>query len=143
MRAAPLGYFPSMTTSGLELVRRYRELIGVGDIDQALQLLSQEFEFASPDGSTFDYVQTKELWSGPPPEYDQLTLETVLTGLHEVGEDRYLGESEQVFRWKGTGEISNVERRAMLYDLDGGKIRRMKFFVSPDEAWIEAGVERP
>jgi hypothetical protein len=132
-----------MTTSGLELVRRYRALIGAGEMDQALQLLSEELEFVAPDGSTFDYPQTKELLSGPPPDFDHLTLELVPTSLQEVGDDRYIGESEQVFRWKETGEISNVERRAMLYDVDGGKIRRMKYFVSPEEAWAEAGVERP
>lgn len=127
----------------MELVRRYRDLIAGGHVDEALEFLSEDFQFVAPDGSTLVYAEIKALWPGSGPEFDHLTLETVVTSLHEVGQNRYLGESDRVFRWKENGEISNVEHRAMLFEVDAGKIRRMTFFMEPKEAWIEAGVAQP
>jgi hypothetical protein len=30
----------------------------------------------------------------------------------------------------------------MLFEVAGGKIRRMKFFADPADAWADAGLER-
>jgi hypothetical protein len=120
--------------SGMGLVGRYRDLISAGHVDEAL-------EFLAPDGSTLVLAELKAVLSGPRPQFDQLTLETLPTGLHDVGKGRYLGQSDQVFRWKETGEISNVEQRAMLYEVGAGKIRKMKFFTQPAAAGAETGLE--
>jgi hypothetical protein len=74
----PLGYGPSVTTSGIELVRRYRDLIETGHSDEALEFLSEDFQFIAPDGNTLVYGEVKARWSGPVPDFDHLTLETVV-----------------------------------------------------------------
>src|SRR5205807_6853289 len=99
--------------------------------------------FVTPTGATLDYARFKQMMSEPEQEFDHLTFELVATGLHDVGENRYLGETDHVYRWKETGEISNIEHRVMVFVVGEGKIRRMKFFVKPGEAWAAAGVERP
>jgi hypothetical protein len=44
----------------------------------------------------------------------------------------------------GYGPFVNVdERRTALWRVRNGKIRFMEFFVKPEQAWAEAGVERP
>jgi hypothetical protein len=70
-------------------------------------------------------------------------METVDAGLHKLPDGGLLSETDEVYRWKETGEVSNTERRAILWRVENGKIRYMKFFVEPEEAWAEAGVERP
>jgi ketosteroid isomerase-like protein len=132
-----------MATSGLDVVRQYRELVSEKRFDEALGFLSEDLEFTPPTGPAMTFAELKNVWTGPPQEYENLTMDMVTTGLHDVGQGRYLGESDQVFRWKETGEISNVEHRAMLFELADGKIRRMKFFTDPADAWTEAGAERP
>jgi ketosteroid isomerase-like protein len=127
--------------SGLDVVRRYRDLIGEKRVEEAVELFSPDFEFASPEG-THSLAEVKKMWSGPGPQFDHLELEIVPVGLHAVDESRFLAESDYVFRWKETGEISNVEHRAMLYTLANGKIRRMRFFLKPEDGWAEAGMER-
>jgi hypothetical protein len=123
-------------------VRRYRNLVFEERPAEATALLSEELEFVSPQG-TLGYAEFAEMLVGPPPDFDNLVLETVDTGLHELPEGVFLSETEQVYRWKETGEVSNTEHRAMLWRVETGKIRYMKFFVDPGQAWAEAGVERP
>jgi hypothetical protein len=131
-----------MNTSGLEVVRRYRELVREERPKEAIPLLSEELEFVSPAG-TLGFAECTEMLVGPQPEFDHLLMENVDVGLHELPDGRLLSETDQVYRWKETGEASNTEHRAMLWRVENGKIRYMKFFPSPDEAWAAAGVERP
>ena len=80
-----------MTTSGLDAVQRYRQLVADNRFEEALDLLSENLEFTTPGGS-MTFAELKALWSEPQEGYDHLTQEMVATGLHDVGSDRYLGE---------------------------------------------------
>jgi hypothetical protein len=131
-----------VNASGLEVVRRYRDLFFAARAQEAIALLSEELEFVSPQG-TVGYAEATAWLGEPPQEFDHLVLETVDLGLHELPDGRFLSETDQVYRWKETGELSNTEHRAMLWRVEKGKIRYMKFFLKPEEAWAEAGVERP
>ncbi|MDQ2968414.1 MAG: hypothetical protein M3R37_08875 [Actinomycetota bacterium] len=131
-----------MSTSGLEVVRRYRELVFGERAQEAIAFLSQDLELVFPQG-TVGYTELTGWLSEPPEEFDHLLLENVEAGIHELPDGGVLSETDQVYRWKETGEVSNREHRAMLWRVENGKIRYMKFFVKPDDAWAEAGVERP
>ena len=131
-----------MSEGGLEVVRRYRDLLSEARPQEAIALLSKELEFVSPQG-TVGYAELSGWLGEPPPEFDHLVLETVDAGVHELPDGGFLSETEQVYSWKETGEVSNTERRAMLWRVQNGKIRYMKYFVEPEQAWAEAGVERP
>lgn len=131
-----------MNASGLEVVRRYRELISEERAEEAIAFLSEDLEFESPQG-TVGYAELTGWLGEPPQEFDHLVLELVDRGLHELPDGRFLSELDQVYRWKESGEVSNTETRAMLWAVENGKIRHMRFFVNPDEAWAEAGVVRP
>ena len=131
-----------MSTSGLEVVRRYRELVFAERAQEAIPFLSEDLELVTLQG-TVGYAELTEWLSGPPAEFDHLLLENVKAGIHELPDGRFLSETEQIYRWKETGEVSNTEHRAALWRVENGKIQYMKFFVKPEEAWAEVGVERP
>ncbi len=131
-----------MNASGLEVVRRYRDLVFEERAQEAIALLSEELEFVSPQG-TLGYAEFAEELGGPSPEFDHLVLEIIDAGLQELPDGGFLSETDQIYRWKETGEVSNTERRAMLWRVETGKIRYMKFFLESEQAWAEAGVERP
>lgn len=130
-----------MDATALELVRRFRELVLTNRTAEALQLMSRDLEFVTPQG-TMGYPEIEEAWSDVDQGFDHLELELVSVCLEDVGDGRFLGETDYVFRWKETGEISNTEHRAMLYGVEDGKIRRMQFFLNPDDAWAAAGAKR-
>jgi hypothetical protein len=131
-----------MSMSGLEVVRRYRSLVREKRAEEAVKLLSEELEFVLPQ-VTIGVAEVFEALSGPGPEFDHLVMESVDAGLHELPDGGLLSETDDVYRWKETGDVSNTEHRAMLWRVENGKIRYMKYFLKPEQAWAEAGVERP
>jgi hypothetical protein len=140
-RCVTLAGAVTVDATDLELVGRFRELVLTKRTAEALQLMSRNVELVTPQG-TMGYPEIEELWSGPDEGFDHLELELVPVCLEDVGKGRILAETDYVFRWKETGEISNTEHRAMLYGVENSKIRRMQFVLNPDDAWAAAGGRR-
>jgi ketosteroid isomerase-like protein len=130
-----------MTLSPVEVVHGYRELVFADRYREALDFLSEDVEFVTPQG-TMGYADIEQMWSEPPKELDHLNLEMRDAGVHELPDGRLLAEMEMAYTWRETGELSNVERRAALYVVENGKIQKLKFFVDPAQAWAEAGADR-
>jgi hypothetical protein len=122
-------------------VRRYRGLVLERRAEEAIQLLSEELEFVLPE-VTIGVEEVFQALTGPTPQFDHLLQEMVDAGLHELPDGRLLSETDEVYRWKETAEVSNTEHRAMLWTVENGKIRHMKFFLEREQAWAEAGVDR-
>ena len=132
-----------MSQENLEIVRRFENSWATRDLDAALDCIHAEFEFDWSD-SMGPFVGTYKgsqgltrFWTDMLEAFEQFTPEIV--EVVECGPERLI--TIEVVRARGRGSGIDMEARgAMLWNVQEGKILRVKMFQNKGEVLAAVGL---
>ena len=130
----------TVESDSVALVRAYRQAVEERDLDRLRAVVHPDFELeTSSPGRTLTLADLGEQWRRDDGDrgYDHLHVE-VRPGEPQEVDGHVVAESEQILRWKDSGEVASTLRRAHVFALDGGRIRRVQAFLRPEDAWASA-----
>jgi ketosteroid isomerase-like protein len=129
-----------MTGESVEVVQRAIAALNERDVDAYLALCDPEVELVTPvaaiEGASVGEEGIRQFFSGLEDAASDFRID--VEQLKALGADRVFALLRVNFTSRGG--ISLVQPTANLYDLVGGKLRRVHVYLDRDEAYQAAGL---
>ena len=129
-----------MSQENLEIVRRAVNALNEGDVDGYLALCSADIELASPvasiEGANKGADGIREFFSGVREAMNIFRVD--VEKLRALDNDRVLAFVQVSIESKGG--IALTQAGANLYELAGGKLRRVRVYLDRNQALEAAGL---